>query len=182
MLTGDFPGEHVVEHHAHGIEIGAAIHRGAFDQHFGGYIIRRAHRRAFLRGGGVQHAGQAEIRHLHRALHIDQDVRRLDVPMHHPALMRVAQRIADMRGDGQCMLRRQPLLRVDHFENVRAIDVLHHDVQQPVARLAKVVHGHDRSVVQPCHRARLIFKARHVFCFILRHLGRQHLDGHRSVQ
>ena len=160
--TWDFTGEHLVEHHADGIQVSAAIERNAGNQGLGGHEIGRAHRHVRLRQAAlacIALFGQSEVRHLHRTLHVDEDVGRFDVAVDDAVEMRVVQRVADVSGDGKRVILRQFALGGDHLGHIGAINELHDDVEQAGLRFAEVEHIHDARVVHLRHRACFIFEA-----------------------
>jgi hypothetical protein len=61
---------------------------------------------------GVVHLRQPEVGHLHHAVIADHDVGRFDVAVDDPALVRIGQGIAHMRGDGHGVLGVQPTLAI----------------------------------------------------------------------
>ena len=97
-------GEHLVEHDAHGVDVGAMIHRAAEHECLGSHVMERAHRHAAL--GQPQGLStfamdlcKAKVGHLHVSIVADHDVGRFDVTVDDAALVRVSQGIANMRRD-----------------------------------------------------------------------------------
>ena len=182
----DFACQHLKQHHAYRIQVRASVHHRAGRQRLRSHKIRRAHRHVRLRQPAESRVAllrQAEVGHLHRTLHVDQNVRWLDVAVNHPARVRILQRVAHMGGDGQGIILRQPALRADHLGHVRAVDEFHHNEQQPGLRLPEVPQVHDRRVVHLRHRARLVLEALgELRVRIVDQIPRQHLDGHHAVQ
>jgi len=72
----------------------------------------------------------------------EQDVLRLDIPVHHAAAVRVAQRGGHFAGDPQCVLERQLLLACQSLTQRLALDV-RHDVVQEASGLARIVERQD---------------------------------------
>ena len=92
-----------------------------------------------------------------RPVFVEQQVLRLDVAMHDAVLVRVLQRLADRRHDGQRLLRREaPGLH--RLPQIHAIHELHEQVVEP-ARLAEVVHGDDVRMAQRRERLGLAREA-----------------------
>ena len=179
--------EHLVKHHAHRIQIRSSIHLDAEDERFGSHIVRRAHRHARLREAtGVTvipcHLGQAKVRHLHAAIAVDQHVGWFDVTVNDALLVRIAQRIANMRRDGQRMLCGQLAVGGDHLVHIGSIDVLHDKVELAVIRAAKVIHAHDGGMIQAAHELRLIFEALRKGRVLLLDDRRQQFDRHRAFE
>ena len=75
-------GQHFVEDHPGGPDVGTKIHRMARGELLGRHIKRRPHDRAGDREFAVLGMGDAEIRQLHAAVGRQHDVARLDVAMH----------------------------------------------------------------------------------------------------
>ena len=74
----------------------------------------------------------------------DEDVRRLDVAMHHAARMRVVERLGDLRQDVDQAVVAERLGTLQQLLEVRPLDVLHGDETDPLAALVDdVVDGDD---------------------------------------
>jgi hypothetical protein len=96
-IEGDLAGEHLVEHHAQGVEVALGadpIPHGLL----GGHVLRRAEHEAAVRerglGGGP---GYAEVRHLGVPGGGEQDVVGLDVPVDDARLVGDAEGLGDLR-------------------------------------------------------------------------------------
>ena len=100
--------------------------------------------------GPPHNLGDAEVGDLHPALFVQQDVLGLDVAVHDALLVRELQRLANLRHDGQRLLRRD-LPRLEQLAQAHAVHELHQQVVEAVG-LAEVVHGDDVGVVQPGQR------------------------------
>ncbi len=96
---------------------------------------------------GVQRACDAEVGDLHLTVARDEDVRRLDVAVHHAARVcrRQCERDRDRRVDGA--VGTDAALGAEHVGEAAAVDVLHDDVVR-ASRLAPVVDAHDVGVVE----------------------------------
>jgi hypothetical protein len=130
----------------------------------------------------LAHLRQTKVRHLHHAVVADHDVRRFDVAVDDAALMRVGQRIAHMRGDRHRVLGVQPLLLGEHPGHIRALDELHHDVEQAACGLAKVIDADDAGVAELGHGAGLVLEALgKAGVRLLQPVG-EDLDGDGAVQ
>ncbi len=90
-------------------------HRGA------GLLDREGHRRR------IEQLGDAEVEQLGLAFAVDQDVRRLEVAVHHQVLVGVGDRRADVDEELQPFLERQLVLLAVGVER-QAVDVLEHEV------------------------------------------------------
>ncbi len=177
--------EHLIEHHAHRVEIGAGIDVGPEDQRLGRHVIGRAqghprHRQPVL--PGIVDLGEAEVGHLHLAVGVDEYIGRLDVAVDDAQRMRGGERIADMGGNGVGVLGGESSLTGDHLLNVGAVDVFHHEKELAVPSLAKVEHRDDGRMEQPGHDLRLIAEALRIARVFLLDAPGQDLDGHRSVE
>lgn len=109
-----FAGEHLIQHDAERVEIRTMVDRGGVRALFRRHVGRRARRqpgrgkrdpggmacRAALTFGGGESC-DAEVRDFHASETIHENVLRLDVAMHHAAVVRVLQRIAKRRHDRQ---------------------------------------------------------------------------------
>jgi len=73
---------------------------------------------------------------------LEQDVRRLDVAVHHAVAVRVAQRVGHLARDPQRVLERKLRLAVELRAERPALDERHDVVEEP-AGLPRVVHGQD---------------------------------------
>ena len=127
----------------------------------------------------AQQLGDAEVRDLHPALLVEQDVLRLDVAVDDALLVRVLERLADGRHDHQRLLRRQ-LPRLQQLPQAHAVHKLHQQVIEAVG-LAEVIDGDDVGMVEPGQGLRLarepLGKAR---VFLL--LAGQDLERHKAVE
>ena len=177
--------EHLVQHHAHGINVRAMIHRAAQDQRLRGHEVRGAHDHAALGepdGAGLQGFGQAKVGDFHLAFGADHDVGGFDVAVDDAFAVRVVQGIADMGGDGEGLVRRESALTGDQRGDVGALDKLHDQVAHAIRHLAKVMHRDDAGEVQLGHGAGFLVKALAKAGVERVHGSGQHLDGHRAIQ
>ncbi len=98
-------GQHLVEDHPQRIDVGAGVHvQPAGHRLFGGHVLGRADHRPGLRKQRVlrkrlvDRLGDPEVDHLGHRLavyQLHQHVRRLEIAMDDPLLMRVLDRLAD---------------------------------------------------------------------------------------
>ena len=108
--------DHLEQHTPEGPDVGAAIHRASprlFGRHVGGGADNRSHRcRAGGQGGGfhrvrarrarrVHHLRESKVQDLHGAVRTDLDVRRLEVAMDDPGVVRGLQRPGNLSRDRQ---------------------------------------------------------------------------------
>ncbi len=173
--------EHLVQHHAQAVDVGAAVDavRRAGD------LLRRHIRRS---AGDDAEIGTVRTRVVEAepevyedgaAVRRDDDVRRLDIAVEDEPGVGVGQRIGQSRRDpGRLRPVRavipQPPAEIGAFEEVRD-DVDLSPVQ------ADVVDRHDAGVAQPREPAGLLEEP---LCLGLRHLGAaaEDLDGHGPVE
>ena len=127
----------------------------------------------------AENLGDAEVGNLHPALFVEQDILRLDVPVHDALVVRVLQRLADLRHDGQSFLRRHPPAP-EQLPQGQAIHELHQQIIAPL-HLAKIIHRDNLRVIEPGQGARLALEP-------LGELGitllfrRQELQRHQPIQ
>ena len=102
--------------------------------------------------------------------------------MHDAVRVSILQRITNVGGDGEGVLRRQLALALDHLGHIGAVDEFHDDVELAVGRFAEVVHMDDGRVVHLGHRARLVLEACDKLHVVVCGLGWQELDGDETVE
>ena len=157
--------------------------RRAASRLFRRHVPRSAGRLAFgqtnVRFILVHHLGDAEVGDLDPAVFVEQQVLRLDVAMDDAVGVRVLQRLADRRHDGQRLLRSEtPGLH--RLAQVHAVDEFHEQVVKP-AGLAEVMDRHDVRMAQL--RERLGFAGESFGkCRVVAALGRQQLERHHTVE
>ena len=89
----------------------------------------------------------AEVEQLRRALFRDEDIRRLDVSMNDPFLVRGAERMGDLLDHVERVASRQWTAFVLPLERL-AFVVRHHDEEQAAVRLTNVMDDSDVRVVE----------------------------------
>ncbi len=102
--------------------------------------------------------GDAEVADLHRAVGEQEDVRRLDVAVDHALLVRVVERVQDLRHDAHDVGDAEALVRLEARLQLASLDELHRDVPD-ACFLAEIVDRHDVRVVEAARRVRLAAKA-----------------------
>ena len=111
-------------------------------------IVDRAHDgridRLLRRG-----TGDPEIRHLHISLTVDDDVLRLDIPVHDAHLMRELDTGRRLQRDGDGLLRVHASRTLDIVFQCDTLDELHHDIVQLRLRIIDdVIHRDDVRMIQ----------------------------------
>jgi hypothetical protein len=138
--------EHLVEHYTEAPQIGSMI------DSFSACLLRAHVRhgsgnRALPRGCRSREDGDSEIEQLGRAIPRDENVRRLDVPMDDPFLMRGRQGTRDLFRQRERLLNRQPATPVSLLECLPVV-VTHHDEEPPRCGLTNVVDDADIRVIE----------------------------------
>ena len=147
----------------------------------GSHVARRAHRDPAQGQGApaLQAPGQAEIRHLRRAVRGEQDVGRLEIAVHDAALVRRVDGVGQGRHQRRRLANRlrNPL---DLLSQAAALDQLHREVR-PAVHLAHVVELDHVRVAQSSHRFRL---AQETLPLVRPGIGagQQHLQGDGPVE
>ena len=135
------PGEQLVQDGRQRVDVDGGARRQALDD-LGRQVVRRADdlRGAGSRRGRVDQLGDAEVGEqggvraagAERALHVEQDVLRLDVAVDDPGGVRGGEPVGDVRDDRDRRLGGEPALPVEPGAQVRAADQVH-DEREVVA-------------------------------------------------
>ena len=156
-LKGQPPGQHLIQHHTGGVDVGAGVDPVAPG------LLRRDivdGAEGLLGQGlaGVGQTGDAEVGHLHAAVPQHHDVLGLDVPVDDAPAVGVAQAAHDLGDKVQRFppVHAAPALHV--LLQGDAVDQLHDDIFR-LAAGGHVVHRHDVGVGQLCHGAGFIPEA-----------------------
>ena len=154
LLERDPPGQALVQDAAERVLVGLARHRRAPDL-LRGDVVDRA--QELPRGGqptaGHRVLGDPEVRQVHViriglvAAPFDQQVPRLDIPVHQPLAVRGVQRPGGLTHQEKGVRGQDPAALFDHLPHVGPRDIPHRDVQQIVLG-AHVVNGDHVRVVQ----------------------------------
>ena len=159
--VGRLTGEHLVEHAAEGVDVGARIDvplgRGLLRTHvlgsaqaesaLGQLLIRFARERSSdpeVRNQGMVSAGKPSVTGRRAA---KQDVLWLDVAMNHSALVGIVESVGHFHGDAQRVTHRELTLSQQPAPQRLALDVRHGEPELPVG-VAGLVHDHDMRVLQ----------------------------------
>ena len=174
------PGQHLVQHDAQRVNIGAAVDLLALNA-LGGHVFDGSHHGALPRHAGfAEHAGDAEIGHLDHVLRRDHDIRRLDVAVQDAHVVRVfdtLQGLAEQRHRSRCHHR----FRIANDVVERgAVDELHHHVEVVAAAEEREERG-GIGMVQLGEGDRLTAEARQQIG-LAGQLGAQALDRHLAVE
>ena len=164
-LEGQPSAERPVHHGAEGEQIAARAHLlrhppGLLGRH----VVGGAHGgpRGGEPGARPVELGDAEVQQLGHLLlprPLDEDVLRLDVPVHHPLLMGCLQARAHPGKQGQGPLHRQRALSLQELLQVLALEVLHHHEREALVGVVEVHHRHDVGMAQPGDDGRLLVEA-----------------------
>ena len=185
-IEGWRAGEHLVEHDAEGVDVGATVERIS-GRLFGAHVLRRADDGAFtreLRGRPglfllrrLRGLGDTEVRHQDVAALVQQDVVRLDVAVDDLVAVRVGERVGHLARNTRRVADVELLLRLEQLAQRRTVDAPHDDVEDLFVP-ADLVNRHDMGMLE----------ARDGLCFVHEALGgrrgRRELDIehlHRDV-
>ncbi len=135
--VGRAAGQQLVEQHAEGIDVGGRgdraaeylFGRGVFGSEYP--FLKPRHRQGVRQALRSQQLRNAEIQQLGRALVVDEDVGRLDVPVHHQVAVRVLHRRAHLNEQLQPLPNEQGAavaVGVDGF----TVHEFHHQVRRSV--------------------------------------------------
>ena len=143
-LKGQAAGEHLIEHHACGVDVAPcvdAVSPGLFR----GDVVDRAQCLLGQGLGGVLQTGDAEVGHLHAAVPQHHHVLGLDIPVDDAAAVCVGEAPHDLGDEVQRLppVQLAPLLHI--LLEGDAVDQLHDDVLH-IAAPGHVVHRHDVGV------------------------------------
>ena len=200
-VEGHGSGQHFIEHHAQRIQIALRVRVLAAGL-LGRDIVYGAERRLRVRNRARRRVHQprdAEIRHLHDALLIDEDVLGLNIPVNNVVFMGMVERRQNLQRVAHRLRRREPPFPADDVLERGAVNVLHDDIAH-IAVDAHAVHLHDvlmrhlrggnRLVVEPAHKFPVCLKfgaqnlQRHLafFDFIPRAVYHGHAAGSDNAQ
>ena len=176
---GQLAGEHLVEHDAHRVDvrlIGDIVAAGLL----GGDVVHRANG---LVGHGLglalEEAGNAEVGHLDGAVLQEHDVLGLDVPVDDALLVGALQGHEDLGGEVDSLLPADGALLLDILLQGDAVDKLHDDVLDLVAK-ADIVHLDNVGVVEHRDGLGLIAETAQEIAVVGKFFL-QNLDGHPAA-
>ena len=178
-LIGFLPGEHLIHHHAQGIQVAAGVRQLTLG------LLRRdivdgADGLAVVFVGLVLQRRDAEVLHLHGAVPQHQDILGLDIPVDDAALMRMRQRPRDLAGKVQHLA---PLKRAAPVHILPQGDTVHklHDYVFDIIVVADVIDADDIGVRE--HGDRVGLGAEGAAKLLVGgHLVAHDLDGHLAVE
>ena len=124
---------------------------------------------------GPSQLRQAEVQHLHHAVRAHLDVRRLQVAVDDPLLVRGLERLGDLFRDRQRIFNRDRAA-IDALRQVLPLDQLHHECVQTSRSLDRVDRGY-MWMVEGCEGPRLALESRKAVG-VGRERVRQDLDRH----
>ncbi len=191
-LARQLAGEHLVKDDTEGVNVRPVVHGSGIIDLFRRHVIGSANHLAGLCHGGGTRLGalscpggfsenlrNAEIRNLHATAPVQDDVFRLDIPVHDALVMRVLQRIADLRNDRQRLPGRNPA-RLKELPQRDSVHKLHDQVKH-VLGLAEIVNGHNVWVREFRKRFRLQHESLRK-CLILLSLRRKDFQGDHAIE
>ena len=174
-------GEHLVEHAAEAVHVGARVEVAFAHRLFGAHVLRRAEGHAGLGHPGAARLARgerdAEVRHQGAAV-VQEDVLGLDVAMDHAMAMGVVERAGNFARDSHGAGNRELLLATHAITEGLAINE-GHDVEEERIGGARVEQREDVRMLQVRRGLDLgqePFGADHGGEF-----GAQHLDGHAAI-
>jgi hypothetical protein len=160
QLIGDerlFSGEHLIGDHGEGKLIGPALYGVALDL-FGRHVIGRAHHDSVLSHLLGKNFGHAKIRDFCVRALVNQDVGRLDIPMHNAFFVGVIEANSGLPEDGERDASRYRFLTIEDLLERRPVDEFHEDVSQAVL-FRDIVDRYDVRMREDAGRLRLPEKA-----------------------
>ena len=133
--------------------------------------------------GRWRELGQAEVEHLHEAAVGDHDVARLHVAVHHPAVVRLLERLGHLPRDREGFRGGERAFAQTLEEGV-APHVLHGDEASLLPLLLELAHLVDHRDVRMAERGGHAGFAEQTprGAFVLFGVGPQHLEGHGAMQ
>jgi hypothetical protein len=148
-------GDHLVEYHPEGVDVGAAVH-GVPAELLGGHVPRAADDAAVVARGAARDAEVHQLRHHADADALaDHDVRGLHVGVHDAQRVRGLQGRPDLQRHGQRVASTERALGEQGGQR-STVDQLHHQIGRAVVGASEVVHLHDVGVLQRAGRPRLL--------------------------
>ena len=148
---GRLAGQHFVDHARQAVQVASPIDLVTAIRLFGAHVGRRPQGQP--RGGQIVHCcdpdrpREAEVRD-HGVGGLQQDVRRLDVAMHHVLGVGIGEPFRHFAGDANGVRERQLTLAANVVAETFAGDV-GHDVEEEPIRLSRVVDREDMGMGQP---------------------------------
>src|SRR5271166_5565283 len=153
-LKRRLPRYHLIEHDAQRINVSAAVNLAALLPHklFRGHVERRAyqhaghrHARLAIATGGFAQLRDSEVEHFGDFLTLlvdgENDVARLDVPVHHAQLVSDSQCPRCLRHNTKRPRHRESSLFQQNLADVLALYYFHHDEGAAVLGVVEVVHS-----------------------------------------
>ena len=150
--------EHLVEHRAERVDVGAAIDAIGIRHLLGSHELRRAGDARVL--GVARETGRSPKSNTLHVVGVDQEhVVALEIAMDDAGLVGRVQRARDLLRDADSAMHRQAADPVDLLREQRALEVLEHDVGHALAREAHVRALGDVRVAERTGGARLVEEA-----------------------
>ena len=179
-LKGQPPGEHLIEHDTHRVQVRPPVDVAALGL-LRGDVMHRPN--GLLGQGGLRgrQAGNAKVSHLNAAVPQHQNVVGLDVPVDDAPAVGVVQRPQHLGDKVQGLLPLQGSAALLHILlQGHAVNELHDDVVEPIA-LAHVIDTHNIDMGQHGNRLRLRLETAAELC-VAGQLRLEDLDGHQPIE
>ena len=178
-VEGTMAGQELAEQGADAEEIAPAVH--ALPAHlFRGHVAHGPQHGPARRPRGGEER-DPEIHDPGRAFVGEKDVRRLDVAVDDPGLVRMAQAVENLGDDRELLLEWERGPPAYPREEVLAPEKLHHDVWGAVGVVAEVEDGHHAGVTQSRDRPGFALEPL-LLLRVPRRLGEHDLEGHLALE
>jgi hypothetical protein len=176
------PGQQLVEHDPQRVDVRARVHGARASRLLGAHRVERPHDHPLAGHHGprrlriVHRLGDAEVDHLgnrHPVADHDQHVGRLEIPVDHPLLVRVLDRVAHRGEQLHAPPHAHPLAVAERVDRLSG-DVLHDEVGTPGVGRGRFEHLGDAGMIHQGQRLPFHLEARENLTAV--HAGLDHLE------